>query len=86
MTAPQGTGVYQSFLTYGRLKNPSTGLPIRPRNFSEKSRGQTVAVLMEFPNHSYGLAGDLHPTSFEIYVYSVDELGESVKSVGALPH
>jgi hypothetical protein len=38
-----------------------------PPAFPSAVKGKTVTVLMEFPNHSYGLAGDLHPTSFEIY-------------------
>jgi len=41
----------------------SVGLPIRCY--------RTVAVMTERPNYSYGIAGDLHPTSFEVRAYSL---------------
>jgi hypothetical protein len=45
--------------------------------FSSGSNGRTAA--MAAPNYSYGIAGDFHPTSFEIYGNSLTRYGKRDK-------
>jgi len=63
------TGVYQSFLTYGP---PLLAIIQRPSRLPSGLRHQRclfapkVFATQIFPNYSYGIAEDFHPTSFEI--------------------
>jgi hypothetical protein len=62
--------VYQSFLAYGLFP---AGLPRRALTMFKPEHNSAAQwpPRADFPNHSYGIAEDFHPTSFEIYETSI---------------
>jgi hypothetical protein len=79
MTDPQGSAYIKVSWLEG---NFPAGLPIQ-----HLIGDQTVAVTGTFrflwqnlPFYSYGLAGDFHPTSFEIYKSKISRIQKSVKA------
>jgi hypothetical protein len=69
--------VYQSFLAYG---NQTAGLPSITQWPSRTDGFVGASFWNAQPNYSYGIAGDSHPTSFEIYNVILSPLVPLVKS------
>jgi hypothetical protein len=73
----QGAVVYQSLLAHGHFP---AGLPGKLNIFSGPVTRFKRTAAADFPNYSYGIAEDFHPTSFEVYFISIALFFKDVKT------